>query len=122
MGTQEKEAEFVTFLDAEGNEISNDPRWHAQKVLAEAGLDSNAKVDELQATVAEKDAELEQLRAALAAAESIADEDDDAETEDEFSKLTGPELKEAAKQRGVDIKGIRKASEVRAKLREAAKA
>ena len=34
----ETKYEPVVFLDSAGNEISNDPVWHAQKVMREAGV------------------------------------------------------------------------------------
>ena len=33
-----KNDEFVTFQNSAGEEISNDPRWHAKRVLEEAGM------------------------------------------------------------------------------------
>lgn len=39
--------DIVTFLDAEGNEISNDPRWQARKLLGlSSGADEEMPEDE----------------------------------------------------------------------------
>ena len=111
--------DIVTFLNSAGEEISNDPRWLAKKNLANSGTD----VDALQA-------ENEALKARLAALEAGATDDsagvdeDEAQKDDgdDYDKLDGKALKALAGERGVDIKGMTKVSEVRAALREADKA
>ena len=110
--------DIVTFLNSAGDEISNDPRWLAKKNLANSGTD----VDALQA-------ENEALKARLAALEASTTDDsagvdeDEAQKDDgdDYDKLDGKALKALAGERGVDIKGMTKVSEVRAALREADK-
>ena len=110
--------DIVTFLNSAGEEVSNDPRWLAKKNLANSGTD----VDALQA-------ENEALKARLAALETGATDDsagvdeDEAQKDDgdDYDKLDGKALKALAGERGVDIKGMTKVSEVRAALREADK-
>ena len=100
---------YVTFLDADGNEISNDPRWHAEKVLQASGVN----VEAMQAKIAELQAKVD------AANNTDITDDGDDESEDDLAKLKGPELKALAKERGVDISGMTKVSEVREALRTA---
>lgn len=115
--------EPVVFLDAEGNEISNDPVWHARNTLAAAGVDESTVDDSgLQETIDAKDAEIEALKAALAAKETLDEDEDNKDDGDDYDKLGGKELQALAKERGVDIKGLRKVSEVRGALRAADKA
>ncbi len=114
--------QYVTFLSASGEEISNDPRWLAEKTLREAGveIDSNSGSSELTEQIAAKDAEIEALKAALAAK----DIDDSLEDEDEptgdYSSITGKDLTALAKDRGISLKNedgsAKKAGEVRAEL------
>ena len=109
--------DIVTFLNSAGEEVSNDPRWLAKRNLANSGTD----VDALQA-------ENEALKARLAALESgdtsdgVDEDKDTKEDGDDYDKMDGKALKALAAERGVDIKGMTKVSEVRAALREADKA
>lgn len=114
-------SDIVTFLNAAGEEISNDPRWHAQRTLEAAGMQtptgSSALVDE-NATLRARIAELE-----AAQKQGVEDEDsdpedkDDSDVDDEYSKMSGKELKAYAKENDIDIKGLKTVGEVRAKFR-----
>lgn len=115
--------DIVTFLNAAGEEISNDPRWHARRTLEAAGMQtpavSSALVDEnaaLKAKIAELEAAAAQKSQGVED-DDPADEDDDAETQDEYSKMNGKELKAFAKEHDIDIKGLKTVGEVRAKFR-----
>jgi len=107
--------EIVTFLDANGNEISNDPRWHAKRILAESGVDAGGSSADVQTQIAEKDKEIEALRAALAAKETEEALEDDEEPTGDYSDIKGADLAKLAKERGIDVKG-KKAGQVRAEL------
>lgn len=74
--------EPVVFLDSAGNEVSNDPVWHAQRTLREAGV-GQAQDEDLPG---------------------------------DYDGLSGAELKALAKERGMNIAGIKKVSELRAAL------
>ena len=108
--------EPVVFLDADGNEISNDPVWHARNTLAAAGVDESA-VDN-----SNLQAEIEALKAALAAQETLDEDENGKDDGDDYDKLDGKGLKALAKERNVDIKGMTKVSQVREALRAADKA
>jgi len=119
--------EIVTFEDADGNEISNDPRWHAKQVMAATGVN----VDDLQAQIAkltaERDAALDAAHTSGSQAGDAGDasSDDDDKTSDdgdEYDALNGADLKKLAGDRGVDIAGMKKVGEVREALRAADKA
>lgn len=115
MAENDTEDPIVVFEDHEGNEISNDPRWLAQRTLKRAGIgnDSNDSA-ELKARIAELEAQL--------AGKSEDDEDDTAGTKDDgddYDKLGGKELKALAAERGVDITGLTKVGQVRDALRAA---
>lgn len=77
MADAENADDFVTFLDSNGEEISNDPRWRAQKTLEARGINPNA--------AAEKDDIIAQLEEQLRAlqAQGIAPNDDEDELTDE---------------------------------------
>lgn len=112
----------VTFLSAEGEEISNDPRWLAERTLREAGVEAtDDNTEELRQELAAKDQELEALRAQLAAKELEENlEDDGEEDETDYSKITGKDLVDLAKSRDIALKhedgSSLKAGEVRAAL------
>lgn len=108
--------EPVVFLDADGNEISNDPVWHARNTLAAAGVDEST-VDN-----SNLQAEIEALKAALAAQETLDEDENGKDDGDDYDKLDGKGLKALAKERNVDIKGMTKVSQVREALRAADKA
>lgn len=90
----------VTFLDSEGNEISNDPVWLARRTLAQHG------VEDITETSTEK---------ASAEAEATSTSDDESIAED-YSKFDGKQLKELAKERDISIKGLKTVGEVRQAL------
>lgn len=97
--------EAVTFLNADGEEISNDPRWLAERTLREAGVEV-PEVDnseELRQELAAKDQELEALRAALAAKEAEEALEDDEKSEGDYSELKGKDLVDVAKTRGIEL-------------------
>lgn len=94
--------EPVTFLNSAGEVISNDPIYLAQQQLAAAGL-INPQVTPV-VPVAHDDDEL--------------GEDSDEDKVD-YATLNGPQLKALAKERGVDIKGLRTVGEVRKALADA---
>ncbi len=106
MGTEEPK--YVTFEDSEGNEISNDPRWKARKVLDAAG-ETAETVD-----VTAYEAKIAELEAQLAAARTVqhgVDEDEDLGSDDEdadkprdYKELTGKALGSYAKERGIALK------------------
>lgn len=112
--------DIVTFLNSAGEEISNDPRWHAQKTLEAAGMNqpavSSALVEENEALRA-KIAELE-AAAAGGVDDEIEDDEHEDETEDQFQKMSGKELQAYAKENKLDIKGLKTVGEVRTRLRE----
>lgn len=116
--------DYVTFLDANGDEISNDPRWLAERTLRQAGVESPSDNSaELQEEIAKKDAEIEALRAQLAAAQvqdEIDDEDDAPASGAAYADVKGPELVKLAKERGIKLTNEdgskKKADEVRAEL------
>jgi len=91
--------ESVTFLSATGEEISNDPVWHAQRVLRAAGVETPQ-------------------------AAPSTEEDDDLDDEDEptgdYSDVKGKDLTALAKERSISLKNedgtAKKAGEVRAEL------
>lgn len=83
--------EPIVFEDAEGNEISNDPRWHAQKLLDQA----------------------DERRKALEAGD-----DEDVPTDD-LDGLKGADLKKVAEDEEVDISGLKKVGEVKDAIRQA---
>lgn len=123
-----KEDEFVTFLNSAGEVISNDPGYRARKYLEEHGEpeDNSEELEALRVANEAKDAELESLRAQLAAAQANSagvddddEEEDDAPEKDEFTGLGGKELKALAKDRNVSISGMKTVGEVRTALRAA---
>lgn len=82
----------VVFLDADGNEISNDPRFHARKFSEQE----------------------EERRRNL---ENAADEEE-IQTDD-LDGLKGAELKKVAEDEDVDISGLKKVGEVKDAIRQA---
>lgn len=91
----------VVFLDADGNEISNDPRFLARKTLEAAGVDTNSAGDEeLKAENARLQAQIAEL---LAAAGKSEDLEDDGEAEGDYSDVKGKDLVNLAKDRGIEL-------------------
>lgn len=119
-----KDEDFVTFLNSAGEIISNDPRYKAKKLLAEAGdtADDGELRDALSASEQENQSLREQLAALQAQAasgvEDLGEDDGEDEDEDDFSTMNGKELQAYAKENGHDIKGLKTVGEVRARLRE----
>lgn len=92
----------VVFKDAEGNLITNDPVLKAHQMLGE-DISEFLTEEPTSAGVGEV---------------SRTSDDEEIDT-DPYNDLTGKELKELAKQRSVDIKGLRTVGEVRQALRDA---
>jgi hypothetical protein len=91
----------VVFLDADGNEISNDPRFLARKTLEAAGVDTNSAGDEeLKAENARLQAQIAEL---LAGAGKSEDLEDDGEAEGDYSDVKGKDLVNLAKDRGIEL-------------------
>jgi len=113
-------SDLVTFLNSRGEEISNDPRWHAQKVLAGAGMTpvNSSLVEENESLRAQ----IAALQASQADSQGVEDdhEDDGDDDADAFSAMGAAELKAYAKENDIDIKGLKKVGEVREALRAAA--
>jgi len=110
----------VYFENSLGEKISNDPVFKAQQTLLAAGVgfaDSQplAAQDQLKRAAAQDD-------------DSLPDNDDDDTPPTDgdgfrtYEELDGRQLKAEAKTREVDISGLKKVGEVRAKLIEADKA
>lgn len=115
--------DIVVFQNSLGEEISNDPRWHAKRVLAAQG---GVDVDAMQARIAELEAQLAAKLpvqsgqvGGVASADNESPEDEDEPTGD-YSEVKGAELGKLAKDRGINLKhedGTNlKAGEVRAAL------
>jgi hypothetical protein len=83
----------VVFEDSQGNEISNDPVYQAQKLL-EQQFGANGRQPRYP-------------------------DDESLVPDDEYNDMNGAELKKLAKERGVDISGLKTVGEVRTRLREA---
>lgn len=119
----ETKKDYVTFENSLGEEISNDPRWHAERVLADAGVEG------------EKDQRIAELEAALreATGSSEVRSADDAEMEGDddtpdvdpatgtrtYKELDSKALKALAAEREVDITGLTKVGQVRQALVDA---
>ena len=93
--------EPVTFEDSEGNVISNDPVWLAKQTLKQYGVEE-------QSTEASAPAASETTQTASTS-------DDESMVED-YAKFDGAALKKLAKERNVDIKGLKTVGEVRQAL------
>jgi hypothetical protein len=107
--------DYVVFEDSQGNEISNDPRWRAARTLKNSGVDVDAQAAELEELRAFKRAhEVAQAPnefTGTADVEEPEDSDDD-DAENPYAEVKGAELAKLAKERGIDIKGL-KAGDVR---------
>jgi hypothetical protein len=103
--------DYVVFEDPQGNEISNDPRWRAERTLREAGVEVNSGLSD-----AER-AELEELRA-FKAAQGVAqapneftgtadveepEDGDDDDAENPYAEVKGAALANLAKERGIKL-------------------
>jgi len=86
--------DYVVFENSQGEEISNDPRWRAEKTLREAGVEVNAQ-------------------------RPVGDPDDMEVDTSDYAGMKAAQLVKIAKERGVDIKGLKKVGEVRAALEKA---
>lgn len=86
--------EPVTFEDSQGNTISNDPIWLAQQTLKAAGIGDEPETE----------------------AEAEAEVDEDIDKPADYKDLDAPALKALASERGVDLTGLKKVSEVRAAI------
>jgi hypothetical protein len=108
--------EIVVFEDSQGNEVSNDPRWHARRIL---GIQQENGIDP-------RDAELEELRAFKAAHdvaqapnsitdEGVEDPDEDGapDQENPYVDVKGADLSALAKERGIEVVKGMKAGDVR---------
>lgn len=97
--------EAVTFLSAAGEEVSNDPRWLAERTLREAGVEveSTDNSAELQELIDEQNQELAALRTLLAAKEAEAELEDDEKSGGDYSELKGKDLVDVAKTRGIEL-------------------
>lgn len=84
--------DYVVFEDSNGNEISNDPRWQAERVLKQQG---GVDVDAQQA-------ELEELRA-FKAAHEVSEPPNALENAQDYSAITGDDLAKLAKERGIEL-------------------
>lgn len=124
-------SDIVTFLNSHGEEVSNDPRWHAQRTLEAAGLDNSSQVEELHEELnakteqlLDKDNEIAELMRQLAEAKASQgvgeEEEEESDTaEDPFSTMNGTELQTFAKENNISIKGLTKVKEVREAIRAA---
>lgn len=110
--------DYVVFEDSAGNEVSNDPRWKAEKLL---GIQKEQGVDALQA-------ELEELREFKRAHdvaqapnqltgegpdEEEPDDTDAPDAENPYASVTGKDLTSLARDRGITIVKGMKAGDVR---------
>jgi hypothetical protein len=119
-----EEQEYVTFLDSEGNEISNDPRWHAKKRLKESGVDVDAQQD----IIAQLEAQVAALQAQRGIAPQAASEDDDLDDDEDdnvkrdsdgnrtYEELDGKQLSALVKERELTIEGRKTVGAARAAL------
>lgn len=88
-----KDDEVVTFLNSAGEEISNDPRWHARRILGEQTNQADNEKDDI---IARLKAQLAQMQA-----QGLAPKDDD----DELDGSAGPEVDENGHRTYNDLKG-----------------
>jgi len=95
MGKIKMPDDVVIFQDSNGNEISNDPRFHAIKTLENSG-------------VSFENSQPEQL--AQAATNSGVEK---AEGPKDYKALDAKALKAEAKERGIETKGMTRVSELR---------
>lgn len=111
-----QEYQAVVFLDSAGNEISNDPIWHAQKRLAEAGLGDGPTP---QVGVAVGIPAVPLGASDDDSIDSATPADLDSSGNRTYKELNGQELQALAKERNVDITGLKKVGEVRDALKKA---
>ena len=111
----ETKYEPVVFLDSAGNEISNDPVWHAQKVMREAGVSfENSQPEQAQRLLEQQNAATDDDDEDLPESEPEAQLDDDGKRT--YKELKSPELKSLAASRGVDITSAKTVGDVRKAL------
>lgn len=107
----------VFFLLPDGTEISDDPRWKANKFRSQLEQQS-ANLAEMARFAAEEQARQDAI---LRAEEEGEDDPEDMEPEvlSKYDQMTVPELKAAAKELDLDITGLKKRSELVNLLRTA---
>lgn len=127
-----KDKSPVVFLDADGNEISNDPLWHAQKVMRDRGIpfgasqptEAEVQTDELSGGNGQSGNPATPPQGQVNE-QTQSDDDDELEQDDDtptYADVKGKDLTELAKSRGVELTPGIKAGEVRAALIEQDKA
>lgn len=106
--------DIVTFLTPTGEEISNDPRYHQEKMRQQ--VEAQMQVQEV-----EQPAQVPpQPNPDDMTSEEDTDEDnEDNEDDDGLESMSGNELKAVAAEEDVDTKGLTKKSELIAAIREA---
>ena len=105
-----KETDPVIFFDAEGNEISNDPRWimKQQADALQAQVDAQAEV----ATPSDQTP----VDVGSGGEDKTEDETEEDSESVDYSEMKADELKALAKDRELDLSGITKKSELVALL------
>lgn len=104
--------EPVVFEDSQGNVISNDPVFLAQRTLRAAGITLEDQSPKTQSATTSSDDSSESI-------EETSEEDRDESGARTYKELKGGDLKAYANERGVDITGMKTVGEVREALRKA---
>lgn len=109
----------VVFLDSEGNEISNDPVWHAKRTIEARGGAVTFADSQPEALAAE-------LKKQAADDDALGDDDESGKDQDldeaghrTYKELDAKALKAEADAREIDRSGFTKVGELRAALIEA---
>lgn len=100
----------VVFLLPDGTEISNDPRWQAQKFKEQVERQSHNLAEQAR-FAAEEQAKADALARAEEEGEDD-EEDSEAAPLSDYDHMTVPELKELADERDLDYSGLKKKSEL----------
>lgn len=117
MAENEEKYQPVVFLDSAGNEISNDPVWHAQKTLRAAGVSfENSQPDAQARLLEQQNAATDDDDAELEAEAAEPEQDVDESGARTYKELKGADLKSLANSRGVDITGAKTVGDVRKAL------